>query len=544
MTESKRKIWRRLAALVLALGMLALTGCGDDDPGPAAYQEGAEFRLAVTEQPDSLNPFAARSSMAEEFFLLVYDPLWRLNAAGEPVNCLVEDWSTSSDQLTWTLRLRKDVTFSDGTPLTSHDVEFTYTQLMRGDNAYTHCFDGITGIRCPDDYTVIITTSYIKGDMQYLSVPILPRHIWGEVSGNMADFSNDQMIGSGPFVRLVEDTGPQEISWAFRARANYFGGAPKMGQVRFVYYATAAGANRAISAADPEVDGAMGLTDVQLTTLQSVPGVRLIQTYLPGSQIWAIGFNTRDSIFQEPSLRQMVEYCLDRARITSMAAGDAAMPGSAWASPGTDYFYNVAGQRTYNLEAARAILNSMGYVDMNQDGHLEHIGTRNDLVLTLVTSSLDDWSSSAATILTESLTSLGVQVSRKVAEGDVSAMCGPNDDWDMCMLSWRGNPNMVDAARRFYGSENSLTGWSSENYMSNFGRLQVTLDHDAARDIAGQLQQIVYDESPYLILGYHSAIQAVREDGWTGYDEVLTAAGGLFGTGSVDAYMALAPLEG
>ena len=536
-----KNLWRRFAAVILALGLLLAGGCEEKEAGPAEYNEGAEFRLGITEQPDSLNPFTARGRMAEEFFLLVYDPLWRLNAAGEPVNCLVEDWSMSSDQLTWTLRLRRDVTFSDGTPLTSEDVRYTYEALMQGDTAYTHCFDGITSVRCPDSSTVVVTTSYVKGDMQYLAVPILPKHIWGAVSGSLADFDNEQMIGSGPFVRQLEDTGPQEISWIFRARSNYFGGSPKIGQLRFIYYATATGVGRAISAPEPEIDAAIGLTDVQITTLQGVPGVRQMQAYLPGSQIWAIAFNTREGVFAEAGMRQMVEYCTDRARIVSMSAGDAATAGSSWASPGVDYHYEVNGLRGYNPDAAAAILNSMGYADLNMDGHVEHIGTRNDLVLTLVTSSQDDWSSSAATILTEALTAQGVQVSRPVTDGPVQDKCGPQDDWDMCMVSWRGSSNAVMAAQQFYGSDASLTGWSSDNYMSTFGRLQVALDRNDVRDLAGQLQQIVYDECPYLILGYHSDIQAIREDGWTGYDDTLSAAGALFCNGSADAYMTLTP---
>ncbi len=540
MRELTAKKTRRLAALILAFGLLFLAGCGGEKaPGPAEYQEGEVFRLGTTEQPDSLNPFLSRDRISKEFFLLAYDPLWRLNAAGEPVNCLVEDWSLSSDQLTWTVRLRKDVSFSDGVRLTSADVAFTYEELMRGDTAYTHCFDGITSLRCPDDYTLIITTSYVKGDMQYLDVPILPKHIWAAYEGNMAGFDNENMVGSGPFVRQIVDVGPQEISWTFSARANYFGGAPKVGGIKFIYYATATGAGRAISPAEPELDGVLGLTDVQLTTLEGVPGMQIMQTYLPGSQIWAVAFNTRDSVFQEASLRQMVEYCADRERIVSMSAGDAAMAGSSWSSPGVDYHYNVNGLRTYNPEAARAILNSMGYSDVDMDGYLEHIGTREKLSLTLYTGSEDDWSSSAATILTEVLTSLGVQVDRRVTDGPVEDVCGPQDEWDMCMLSWRGDSNAVLAARQFFGSADSLTGWSSENYTTTFGRLQTALDREDARDLAGQLQQIVYDECPYLILGYYSDIQAVRQDTWTGYEDTLNAAGGLFCNGSIDAYMTL-----
>ena len=60
--------------------------------------------------------------------------------------------------------------------------------------------------------------------------------------------------------------------------------------------------------------------------------------------------------------------------------------------------------------------------------------------------------------------------------------------------------------------------------------------------LAGQLQQLVYDDCPYLVLGYCSDIQAIRSDRWTGYEQVMEATGGLFGTGSAELYMDVEPL--
>lgn len=518
-----------------------MAGCGSKDPGPAIAHQGESFRVAVAERPDSLNPFTAENRVAQEFFLLVYDPLWRLNAAGEPVNCLVEDWSMSSDQLTWTIRLRQDVTFSDGTRLTSRDVKFTYEELDRYDSPYADYFEGISSITCPDDWTVVISTAFVKGDLRYAPVPILPRNVWSAQSGGYDTFDNEQMIGSGPFTRLVMDTGPQEESWIFQGRENYFGGSPQLGEVRFVYYTTEANAGRALSVGD--VDAAVGLTDVQLTTLEGVPGVQLLQTYLPESQVWALAFNARSGVFADPALRQMLDCCVDRERVLSMSAGSVGMAGSVWASPGADYFYSVMSTRAFNPETALAILNSKGYRDVDQDGNLEFVGSYEDLVLRLYSSTLDDWSSTAATMLIEDLEGIGVQVTWNTTSGAVTDVCGPKDDWDICLLSWRGNSDPVVAAMPFRSSDRSLTGWSNSTYDQIFSQMQTSLDPVAVINLAGQLQQLVYDECPYLILGYYSDIQALRTDRWEGYDEILNTTGALFGIGSVDAYMTIRPIN-
>ena len=138
---------------------------------------------------------------------------------------------------------------------------------------------------------------------------------------------------------------------------------------------------------------------------------------------------------------------------------------------------------------------------------------------------------------------MGVTVRWKNVDGPITEVCGPKDEWDMCMVSWRGDTNAIMAAGPFYGSVDSLTGWASDNYMYTYGQLQTATSRDAIVTLAGQLQQIVYDECPYLILGYYSDIQAIRSDRWTGYDQVPETAGGLFGIGCADGYMNVAPAE-
>ncbi len=529
---------------MLCLALAVLTGCGKDkDAEPKREHTDAVFRMAVCEEPDSLNPTTAQGQLAKEFFLLTYDPLWRLDTSGEPVNCLVEDWSLSSDQLTWTIRLRHDVTFADEahTPLTAEDVRFTYQDVMPNSPVYADCLAGISAIHCPDDYTVVITTSYVKGDLQYDPIPILPKVLWKDYANDPEDFPGQELIGSGPFVRRMIEENPNDRRWVFDSRVDYFGGFSIIDELQFVYYATANGASRAISTG--EVDAALGMTDVQLTTLEGVPGVQLIQAFLPSSQVWAVAFNTRSGVFTEPAMRQAVEYCADRSRMLTMSAGDAGMSGTVWASPGVDYFYNVPSPRGFNPDAAKAIFLSLGYGDVDQDGDLEHVGNKLPLEMRLYTTSDDEWSSTAATILQEGLTSVGVTVRWKNVDGPITEVCGPKDEWDMCMVSWRGDTNAIMAARPFYGSVDSLTGWASDNYMYTYGQLQTATSRDAIVTLAGQLQQIVYDECPYLILGYYSDIQAIRSDRWTGYDQVLETAGGLFGIGCADGYMNVAPAE-
>ena len=77
--------------------------------------------------------------------------------------------------------------------------------------------------------------------------------------------------------------------------------------------------------------------------------------------------------------------------------------------------------------------------------------------------------------------------------------------------------------------------------MTAYAQLCSATDEISVQNTTIQLQQIFYDECPYVILAYHSDIQAIREDRWSGYEDVLEKAGGLFGIGSIEAYMAITP---
>lgn len=520
--------------LLCAALMLGMAGCGDE-LAPAALADGAVFTVAVSQAPDSLNPLVSQGGLSEELFLLCYDPLWRVNEYGVPEPCLVEDYSLSSDKLTWTIRLRHGVTFSDGVELTAADVQYSY-ELLRRSPLYADFFDGVSAIRCPDDYTVVISTDYVKADMCYNPAPILPRHIWR--STVEASFENAEMVGSGPFVFCPDESG--EEGWMLRSRREHFGQTANVGAVFFASYGTVTGAARALAAG--EADASFGLTDVQLTTLESVPGVELIEALLPTAECRGLAFNTRTRAFSNVSLRQAIEYCLDRDWFLLMSAGGTGTVGSSFVSPGAEFFSAPSSPRGYSIETARSLFIGAGYADADGDGYLEY-RDRTEMTLTLYTSSTDEWASTAATILTADLAELGVDVVWKKTDRPITEVCTEKSDWDMCFIDWQGNADAPLTAARFYEAISPLTGWTSAEYQSVLALLRTAQEETAMRSDAAQLQQRVYDECPAAVLSYGVDIQAIRNDVWTGYGDILTAAGGLFGIGSAAVYMRIESTE-
>ena len=537
----KKTILNRIIAFVCVMAMaLTLTSCGKKREEGVPLKEGDTFTVAIAQTPDSFNPTLSEGGLSEEFFLLCYDPLWRINAAGDPVPCLVDGYSLSSDQLTWTIRLKKGVTFcdEDTTELTSADVAFSYETLRAYSTLYKGYFDGIRDIRCPDDYTVVISTEYVKGDLMYSPVPILPRSIWRDYQFAPENYENASLIGTGPFVFDEAATAASEGCWIFRAREDYHMGAAKVAAVVFSENSTPTSAARAVSAG--MADAAFGMTDVQLTTLEGVPGIDLVTAMQPRGECWALVYNLQSEMFASTVMRQVVEYCADRDWILSMGCGGAGVVGSSFAVPGNDYFVPVTGILAYSPDYALSNLRATGYMDLNEDGYLDN-AKEETLRMTMFTSNRDSWAATAGTILSNELTEIGVKMNWKKTDAAVTEACSDPDDWHMCLMSWRGDRNPVAAAMNFREQMEELTGWQSGSFDGVLEQLRTAMDQQTIQSLAGQLQQIVYNESPCIVLAYSADVQVVSSEYWAGYEEILADAGGLFGMGFYDTYMQVMP---
>ena len=523
---------RTAAALLLAALLLGLSACGGEKK-TEEDASGVRFTVAVAQTPDSLNPLTASGGLAGEIFLLCYDPLWRLDDDGLPQPCLVDSWSLSSDRLTWTIRLRQDAVFSDGVPLTAADVVFTYELMRHNDTSFTDYFEGITAVRQADDYTVVISTSSVKGDMLYNPAPILPRHIWKDWDYDPAGFDNGALVGSGPFV--YDEAASGQAGWLLRAREDYFGGAAQISEVYFALYGTTTGAARAV--AGGEADASFGLSDVQLTTLEGVPGLEMYQAMLPGAEVMMLVFNCRTDFFSGENLRTAVEYSADRDWFLSMAVGGAGLTGSSFFSPGADGFAVPDGLRGYDTAEAQRRLAAAGFTDIDGDGVLEYGIRDTKLSLCLVSGGQESWSATAATILAADLGEIGVRVDWVKTDGAVTSVCGKGTNWDMCLIGFRGGVSPAVTVNRFLDQIASLAGWDLGELPNYVRLLREAEDPTLLQGTARQIQQMVYNACPVVVLGCAADIQAIRGNLWSGWQ----GREALFGTGSIGLYMNLTP---
>lgn len=245
--------------LVLALVFSFAVGCGQKTEEPAAGTEETTaapaettapevamepsglLTVGITEASGNFNPHYYSSAYDGYVVDLVFDSLISRNFDGEYEGSAAESWEFSNENKTITFKMKQDMVFSDGTPVTAHDVVFSYQVLadpsytgrygstvkdMLGyDEYYAKETDKFEGVVAIDDYTVQFNfKEALRTNFANAGAAIMPKHYYGKdfTPGNTAGVEaiTSAPIGSGPY--LVESFKEKELVYLKR-NPNYTG---------------------------------------------------------------------------------------------------------------------------------------------------------------------------------------------------------------------------------------------------------------------------------------------------------------------------------
>ncbi|MGB7874352.1 MAG: peptide ABC transporter substrate-binding protein [Anaerolineales bacterium] len=208
------------------------------EPAPAAseapadpmQEDGGTVTLIIPEEPTTLNYFQAEAAITRQVAEATsMTGLVTIDQNGDFIPMLAEELPTldngglSEDYSVVTWTLKPDLMWSDGEPITSDDIKFTWEVLSSPDSGAltgTGGFDQIASVETPDDLTAVITYSTpYPAYIDQFAYGLLPRHATGEPA-DMANWEwNRQPVGAGPFVVSNWVSGQ---SIALERNPNYF----------------------------------------------------------------------------------------------------------------------------------------------------------------------------------------------------------------------------------------------------------------------------------------------------------------------------------
>jgi peptide/nickel transport system substrate-binding protein len=226
---------RRLAlgAIAILIAAAGAAGCKARDPAssapagtPSAPARGGELVASVHTDPKSFNRFLQRDSTTDLVTTLTHGKLVRLNRVTQDIDpWLAESWTRAAGGLSYTLKLRPNVTFSDGHAFTADDVLFSF-EAAYDKGVGSAVADSLTvdgrrlRVAAPDPLTVVVTfpEPFAPGLRILENLPIYPRHVLGAaLKGGMfakawgLSTPPAQIVGLGPFALAQYEPGQRLI---------------------------------------------------------------------------------------------------------------------------------------------------------------------------------------------------------------------------------------------------------------------------------------------------------------------------------------------
>ncbi|MGH8905425.1 MAG: ABC transporter substrate-binding protein [Egibacteraceae bacterium] len=360
MTPSRLRV--TLAAALIAL--IAMLG-----PASATEAIAQDLVVALSSEPTSLSPL----------FLDVDTGNWKaFNGLvtfdadlGLVPDLAAELPEVSEDGKTVTVRLRDDVQFHDGEPLTADDVVFTWQALSDPELASPlfsrFGLDGlISEVTAVDDLTVQFTLSRLDpAFVEKLYVGIVPEHLLAGEDLAQSDF-NRQPVGTGPY-RYVETVPGERI--VFEANPDYFGGAPTIQRVVFTFLPDENA--RVAALLDGSIDVAR-LNPRLAETFRDNPAFQVIE--IPSASIEQMSLPNTNPVLAEAPVRRAIAMGIDRqALLEAIQLGVGQVANSPIVSG--QWAYDPSVTIPFDPEQAAQLLDEAGWVP-GDDGIREKDGQR------------------------------------------------------------------------------------------------------------------------------------------------------------------------
>lgn len=380
------------------------SGSGDGPQG--------QVIVGLSQEPTSFHPLMPGIEVDQGVRFALFSPLWAVDEKGEYFPVLatevpsLENGGISEDGLTWTIKLRDDVTWHDGEPFTAEDVEFTFDLIMNPDfKASSRLgYDQITDIRVvsPTEITWTMKESYTPLLAILAATFIVPKHILStEPDPNNAPFNNNP-VGTGPFMWEERVAGDH---LTLRANPNYFGEGPYLESVVFKYIPDLNALYTQFKTGAIDYIGIQGIPANYVEEAQSLPDV--VVHVGPSPSIEQIRLNHGRPQFQELAVRQALYYAMDKQTIIDNIYYGLPTPAESYL-PKESWAYNdQLPPHEYNPEKAIEILEAAGW-HVGADGVREKNGVR--LAFTNSTTSGNQVREQAQQLLQQNWRDIGVEM--------------------------------------------------------------------------------------------------------------------------------------
>lgn len=465
--------------------LLPLLSCTSKTPIPADT-----LIIGIEAQPKTLDPRFATDAVGMNLSDLLFISLVRWNNNLELIGDAAESW-TYKDK-TYTFKLRANLQFTDGSPITPQDIKFSFNEYMKPSSPFKSSFDKISNIRV--DYnqeggTLELQLSEFSAALlaDLTVLKILPKSV---VEKFKFDYAQN-LVGSGAFA--LKSINENEILLQAIPR---FYRQPNMQKVIFkVVRDDTSRFQRMYKGSLDVVQSDMPLSKVKI--FKNSPRFQVFES--AGLSMTYLLLNLDDSILKNQQVRQAMNIAINRSEIIKHKMEGYGRPATTIMTPVTPYYDHDLQPASYDLEKAQAILPK------------EFQGTKLVLKSSNQAAAIDK-----ANLIAYQLEKLGFQVSVKSYEwgtyyGDIK-----NGNFQLATMRWVGiaDPDIYRLA--FHSKQLPPLGRNRGRYKNK--KLDVLLekgllieDHQKRIKHYKKVQKILFNDLPIIPLWYDNLVSIVNK---------------------------------
>ncbi|MEP6753781.1 MAG: ABC transporter substrate-binding protein, partial [Candidatus Dormiibacterota bacterium] len=368
------QIVTRVRALALAcVGLFVIAACGGG-PGNSSIKEGGTLVYALDSDPVTFNPFEASTVPDVRSLQFMFPNLYQADknlaivpdlAAGPP--------TVSADLKTWTVKLRTDAKWSDGSPITSADVVATAhmeaNSKLDTDASFDWSLltDPVSGVTAPDASTVVYTLSkpFAPFYATNLSGFVAPASVYANADPTKMrtiDQGKPSVTG-GPFLFDKRVAG-SEID--LKANPGYYLGKPHFANVVLKVITNSTAAAQAVISGDvnwdPEITGAANDTVKAATGVQSYeyPDLGYFDVRFNDRPQWVN--KSKATLFGDVNVRRAFAYALDKNAVVKAATDGHGTPLWGDIVPASAYYDDSAVVKyAQDIAKAKGLMDAAGW---------------------------------------------------------------------------------------------------------------------------------------------------------------------------------------
>lgn len=174
---------------------------GNSSASTPAPQAGGEVSFGVSSEVNTAASWRLRSNQEQAEWSAVYEPLFRMDGAGNVTPFLAKAITPDPEKLTYTIELRDDVTFSDGSALNADVLLWNFENFKANSQTSATHFGDVKGFEKVNDSTVIIHMNEWSSQIPY-SLTNVPGLMYSQkaFTDNSAEWAEANPVGTGPYV--------------------------------------------------------------------------------------------------------------------------------------------------------------------------------------------------------------------------------------------------------------------------------------------------------------------------------------------------------